>query len=580
MIRQLSLKAVTKARRLVFDTIRYFRRYWQPLTASEKAFIETNSSFWKRYSQRQVKCESKYIFVRREQYPLILIGNAHISSIIASAKNLKLLFLIPSRSHRSMRKVLDSFPNATFVYEDSLRHFVFRRFSYLQAMRAMRSLHTPSDVLNFEIDGIRFGDVIYDTYLARGFATLRDVKDPALFEVVRSFFYHRGVLKHVMRRYNIELGFTSHTVGVSGATFFRYLLDSDIQVWEREGTLKKYNSGDNIHQCSRNPDPRYVEFMKNRLDKFIPLAERSLKERFDNAQLLPRDRLAYVSHKHTFISRQEFCTHFDLDPSKKNVFVMLHAFNDYPHTFGPLLYQDYYEWFRAVLEIAQTVNSVNWIFKEHPYARFYPTRDLNLETLFSKISSPHIVFLKSDADFNTISLRYIADAIVTCIGTAGLEYSTFGVPSILGGPSWYSGFGFTIEPQTAAELEEILRNIDTVQHLNDEQINMAKIIAFFTFDVINVSKFPDPFRTVCTFNYDEQRSLTSDHLFDLIVAHRQETNYKDKMRYVESLNEFISNPHYTQFVDLETYSFFQEAISGGTASVSTATRSSPPAVGG
>ena len=50
-------------------------------------------------------------------------------------------------------------------------------------------------------------------------------------------------------------------------------------------------------------------------------------------------------------------------------------------------------------------------------------------------------------------MRYLADAIITCISTAGLEYSAQGIPCVLGGEGGYSGLGFTIKPNDVGEYE-------------------------------------------------------------------------------------------------------------------------------
>jgi sensor histidine kinase YesM len=155
----------------VFLKISYcFSELFRPLTENEKKFIEMNSSFWA--EQKPKKVREKYVFVAMEQYPLILVGNAHISSLIAAAKKLKLLFLIPSSFERPMKKVLGSFPNSTFLYGNSWRYLMFHMLAYFQAAKVTQSFKTPDDVLAFKIDGIRIGDLIYDSYLACGYATM------------------------------------------------------------------------------------------------------------------------------------------------------------------------------------------------------------------------------------------------------------------------------------------------------------------------------------------------------------------------------------------------------------------------
>jgi hypothetical protein len=236
----------------------------------------------------------------------------------------------------------------------------------------------------------------------------------------------------------------------------------------------------------------------------------------------------------------------------------MHAFNDYPNTFGLSIYRDYYQWFQAVLNIAQLNESVNWIFKEHPGAKYYPTKDINLKTIFNKIKTKNIRFIEANANFNTSSLRYVADVICTCIGTAGLEYSAFGIPCILGGKSWYAGFGFTIEPNNEEEFVEIMRNIGDIERLNNNQTDMAKIIAFLSFEIFDITKFSDPFGTMVTFDADAQKAMTSEEIFKTIVIKKTISSVDEKILYVNSFKRFINNQDFTQFIDQEKYAIFKE----------------------
>jgi hypothetical protein len=137
------------------------------------------------------------------------------------------------------------------------------------------------------------------------------------------------------------------------------------------------------------------------------------------------------------------------------------------------------------------------------------------------------------------------------------------VPCVLGGQSWYSGFGFTIDPRTDEEFKRILIGIDKLPRLNKEQTDMAKLIALFCFDIIGYTNFPDPFRTVPTYDAEEQSSFSCEQLFARIIEYRLKSSAAEKNKYIESIKEFIFNPNYEQFLNLEKYKIFQEAISQG-----------------
>jgi len=542
---------------------------FRPLTNTEKEFIKINSSFWKQYKPEQEVYKNKYIFVVPEQYPLIMVGNTHIASFIAKEKKLKLLFLVRSRFCISVKKVLSSFPNVVFIYEDNVHYLFFRVYSFFQARCLIRKLKEPKDILELTFDGIKIGDLIYDSFLSCGFATLRStyLKSRILRKNIEKFFYMRNIIKDIIKRYKIDVSLVSHEIGIDGGVFFKYLLNNGITVWIRGGTLRKYRMADMIreciimrHECFMTPEKKYIDFMKSNSSYFLPMANSVLNKRLNSEESIPKPSLAYCREKKVFYSKQDFNEELKLDINKKNVFVMLHAFNDFPHMYGFMIYRDYYEWLEKILEVCKEVDSVNWIFKEHPYSKYYLTKDLNLNNIFLDISLPHIRFISENTNFNTSSLKFVADVILTCIGTAGLEYSAFGIPCVLGGNTFYSGYGFTKEPKTDMEFQDILRNINFLPRLSEEQINIAKLIAFFVFELVEVTKFPDPFATVCTYDIDEQKTFSAEEAFKKIIKRRKESSQEAKNNYIKFLNEFINNENFVQFLDLDKYKFFREML--------------------
>lgn len=171
------------------------------------------------------------------------------------------------------------------------------------------------------------------------------------------------------------------------------------------------------------------------------------------------------------------------------------------------------------------------------------------------------MFLRSDADFNGGSVRHLAHAIVTCIGTAGLEYATRGIPPVLGGESAYSGFGFTIEPGNLREYEECLRGIAGLPRLSTEQIRAAKLVAFFYFCVMESARY-----YFCPYFSDrevsEWNALRDNRFWKEVADQFRDAEHVQKMRgQVEELSRFVRDPGWRQYVDLRQFPFLQDGVS-------------------
>ena len=537
----------------------------RPLTPNEQAFIAENQRVWG--DARAPRSSVGYVFVHYELYPLALLGNLHIASAIADVMQAKIVLISPSPLDRAANQVLKSFPGMVLEYRDSPTFILFRVLSYFSAYLALRKISTPEGLLAYECDGVPFGDVLYDMILARGCATIRQIQRRELLTVMASFLFKRAMTKAVLEKYKVVAGVSTHIVGVPGATFLRLLLKNQLPVYIRETTLKKYTSLDMMFECCATPDKRYIDHMKRRPEVFSAYGERALENRLGNKYKSEIDHLAYKSDKTTYASRDHFGRDFGLDPNKKNVFVMLHAFNDYPHTYGPMVHQDFYHWFMHVLEVARRNKDVNWIFKNHPYEKYYLT-EVDVGSVFTTVADEHVKYMPADVNFNTSSLRFIGDAVITCLGTAGLEYSGFGIPCILAARCWYSGLGFTREPKNKAEFERELMTIGSLPALTKEQVVIAKAMAYFTFEAMNQLKFPDPFRTIATYDIDEAKTFTDDKMFEAILAYRAKSTAAEKKAYLDELYEFIRDPHWGQFVDFSRHPELRGALNavdlGGT----------------
>lgn len=170
------------------------------------------------------------------------------------------------------------------------------------------------------------------------------------------------------------------------------------------------------------------------------------------------------------ISRQKFVEINGLDGKKKNAVIMSHVFSDEPHSSEFMLFKDYYKWYESVLERASRIKSVNWIVKAHPWRAAYGESDEAYNT-FLRYKTDNMVWCADE--YSSESLIDVADVILTVCGTCGTEFSCFGIPIVLAAKAYYSGYGFTIEPQTVEEYYAILEKLHQIAKLSEEQVDWA-----------------------------------------------------------------------------------------------------------
>lgn len=162
----------------------------------------------------------------------------------------------------------------------------------------------------------------------------------------------------------------------------------------------------------------------------------------------------------------------------KNVFVMAHAFSDAPHVGGGLLFRDYYDWLVQTLIHLNNNNTVNCFVKTHPSSYMWNEKNV-VEKIIERHQLHRICILP--ADFNTTSIGVLADVIITAKGTAGLEFSCLGIPAIIAGNSYYSGFNIAIEHDTLNQYFDSLDKVATFERLSDDRIKRAYILLYLVF---------------------------------------------------------------------------------------------------
>jgi hypothetical protein len=537
----------------------------------ERRLAEANRAFWQRYwpsgemrpAAEQGEGEgARFVLIEASENPIINLCNASFGAMVCHARQLRPLYLLHGFRDRSTRRILASYhPDSRFIHTTSLRYLLTWPWTLFLAWRAWAGMRTPRDVLDFRIDGIKFGDIIYDNTLVRGYATLKSVNLEVL-SVLHDFFRHRQRINDIIRRYRPEAFVVSHTIGMFGGTFSRYLLKHGIEVINRVGSheilVQKYRSSADVGFYPAKPERQHFEHMMSLPDDVVlPLADAYLDQRHNQRVSHIAVDLAFNRSKRFFDKREEFCQAMGLDPGKKTAFVMLHAFNDHPHSHfaRPLAFQDYFDWFERTLRIAQTIDSVNWVFKEHPAASLYPVKDVDLHAMFAGVSQPNIVYLDADADFNAMSIRFLADVIVTCLGTAGMEYACVGIPCLLAGESPYSGFGFTMEPDTPQEYEACLRRLDRLDRLTPEQIKAAKIVMYFELPMTHSVRYLFSPR----YDFRQIAQLPASQVLADAAELMRTVDEAALVRQVKVLSDFLQDADRTQFIDLDMYPFMRDA---------------------
>ncbi|MBI5928573.1 MAG: hypothetical protein HY862_04650 [Chloroflexi bacterium] len=231
-----------------------------------------------------------------------------------------------------------------------------------------------------------------------------------------------------------------------------------------------------------------ITWEKIRDEPWTPEKDQALQTEFEG-RYHPDSKLdiRFIQTGKKLKSTDEVIQQLGLDPNKKTAVVFSHVAFDAAFFSGQDLFEDLEDWFIQTAQAACQNPNLNWILKLHPgnlakvgFAKGFEEPELIKLRLIDPLPD-HVKILRANTDINTRSLHPLIDYGLTVRGTIGFELPCLGIPTVIAGTGYYSGYGFTIDAQTREGYLNILARLDTIPPLNDEQILLAKKHAYCLF---------------------------------------------------------------------------------------------------
>ena len=519
--------------------LEFFRQHYL-LNSDLKRFLYHNDKYWQTLHQAEKK--NKFILVDLlVDHPGYLIGNCVAANYLKNFNNAEVVGLVRNRLFNKTVEIAKSYGIRRCIYVDSLPNKL-RFFINSKVFSSNIKLDTRKSLLDLHINNIKIGDLVYDTFLKKtGYGTLTHKKTIRKF-ICEAFYYFK-LYEKIFSSINVIATVQGHIVYNSFGILARVAVNKGCTVYARKPasgpmTIKRCTSMDDLLSYELRVDPdEFKQISHSFYGTGVRRGQDYMQKRFYSANdITDSDAVtAFSKNKKNYV-KQDLMAKLGLrNNNNPIVCIMSHIFPDAPHSNCWMLYDDYYLWLIDTLKSAKKVKHVNWLLKEHPSVKYYNPKQTAKQALKDICSGIDNIKMIPD-DLNSASLVSIVDAIVTVRGTAGLEFSTFGIPCILAGDSPYSGYGFTIEPQTRNEYTNLLQSIDTVHRLTKNQIDMAKFITFLIYCYFKVDCVLVPeIQAVFWKNFNE-KTIWNDALMRLKAFSPEADPLFRSMRNLQNLN--------------------------------------------
>ena len=380
---------------------------------------------------------------------------------------------------------------------------LFVRLNYfIKAYLIIQSCKNIDEFLKFNINNVEIGKAVYDHYLRfSGIGTTNEFVPKFYVYLAKCLSIYDQFNKY-LKKYKIVALVQTEKQFIPGSVVFQSALVNGINTYSRTGILNKFsikkysNVNERYTQRSRYSKKLFNAVVKNFGKEAIEAGGNIVKKRFEGKPgfqvfneyyILPEftkgKKIRKIDRKR--ITKEDLCKRlgWSLDSPIGVLFSSDLTDGVFDATWS--VFRDRLTWLRESLDAITKINNMNWLVRPHPNDKLNNVITSTVSE-YEKICSNYNHIKMFPEDVAPGSIPKLIDVSVTQSGTAASEYPCFGIPTIITSETLCSGLGYTIEPQSKEEYFFQLQNANTLEKLNDHQIELAKTYLFIQYELSRI----------------------------------------------------------------------------------------------
>lgn len=443
-------------------------------------FIESNSKFYN--SSDRTSQDNAIVFLASKDIHMSAL-TMRFSKAAAEVVNSDLIVVPNITFPKNIFKMLISFkPSHIVKKEIHMVKIFFIKIFFL--IKIFLDLKDGEDLVKIKIEDVEVGKHLYDYLLAKyKLSTINKLnlklKIMALIDIV----YYLSSIK-LISKYDYPLIILPDNAYRHGM-IFEYAKQKELKCLAGLSmtafTAHKYDSKESYSFHCRTPSKKLVNSIKHNPHSIKKAKDSYLKRISGDGD--QHDVVRAFSLNKINISRNKLINIMSLDPDKPIVLVASHIFRDAPHAYPNTIFKDYEIWLKETcLELSKN-EEINFVIKEHPSYKLYNEEGV-IENILDEVGCKDALLPKN---IRTNTLYDSIDCLITCGGTAGMEFAYNGTPVILGASPPYSGFGFTINSSTREDYIKNIKEVQNFKKLNQDQRNTALTTLFIINDLMQAN---------------------------------------------------------------------------------------------
>ena len=514
------------------------------LNKNQKRFIKHNYETFESHEKNNLN--KKIILMELNETVPNTIAYSYIANHLSKKYNANLTAYFPRIPRKLSSKLIwkfrSLFGSPTFsIFKSfgvnsfiipSLNNHIFKESSKIYNEK-LPLINNKYDIEKITINGILFGDLIYDYYLNYH-------KDPTIYAETKKFKRHLNYCIQLIVYWNNF--FIDNDVVAINVSHTVYTNAIPLRIAAQLGINCFQTNANDIYRLTDKNIFAYRDFVGYRKN-FERLSHEQQVSGIKKAKERIEKRLSgevgvdmSYSKKSAFTppSRDKLLNKSD----KIKILIAPHCFFDSPHPFGLNFYPDVFAWLEELVEISCQTD-YEWYVKTHP--DFMTETKLLVENFFKPY--PNFELLPSDSSHIQLVEEGI-DFALTIWGTIGFEYAAMNKPVInasLNNP--HIAYDFNINPKSREEYKNILMNLKDVNH----KINLADVHEYYYMKHLHYNK-NWLFKNYETFTsvFDSNMARTSSDVYSYWLNNWTEKRHEEILN---AVSEFIISGNYRLISD-------------------------------
>ena len=425
------------------------------------------------YNQKKIYSSQKVFVESFINHPSYTIPNCFISNIISKNKNIELNGILRKGDIKGTQ-ILNSFGIKKIIFINDGN--IFSRFYFfLKSFTYLKKLSSVDQLIKLKIDKIDFGQAIYEQFI-------RFKKNPNIYKIQDEFYILLGQalllnnqFERIFKNQNKSLLVQSETQYFPFRISFQNALKFNLKVLSKRGIsmtglriYKNFNErNENRNKISRKIfNLYYGSLKKGHIEKIYKFHSNKINQTFGKDIFHKKND--EKNSKIIFNNKVDFCRKLKLNKNYPIVLILAHELTDGNLVNKWNIFQNDMFFLKETLIKIKKIKKINWIIKPHPSEEFFNSK-ITTYTLFDNYSPNFKNIRLLPKNYIIKNPENIYHCAITSHGTAGYEYPSFGIPTIICGDAPYSQLGFNLEPKNKNEYFLLLDKIEYLKRLNKIQ---------------------------------------------------------------------------------------------------------------